>query len=278
MTLCDEDAKVEPERDSDAQSVTLGEPLLVTLPEGLREPAVVSEYEGELVAVREREAQGVGDVEGLMVRDTVPLTVREPVEERLGVLVANGDNEIEDVWEMERDARALSVIEGQLLADNVQRGEPEDDRVPDPHADSEGVAELEMVEDAQRDPVLDTEVERVPELQWVTEAVAEVDTVEEAHRDGVLVTEGDGDAELEKVPVTVPQEVGVAEEQWDAVREAVMEEDADSHTVTVTNGLVAEDVIETLNVTESEGVRELEGVAVTQGDRVLLTVGVVESL
>jgi hypothetical protein len=70
----------------------------------------------------------------------------------------------------------------------------------------------------------------------------------------------------------------VAEEQWDAVREAVMEEDADSHTVTVTNGLVAEDVIETLNVTESEGVRELEGVAVTQGDRVLLTVGVVESL
>ena len=81
MTLCDEDAKVEPERDSDAQSVTLGEPLLVTLPEGLREPAVVSEYEGELVAVREREAQGVGDVEGLMVRDTVPLTVREPVEE-----------------------------------------------------------------------------------------------------------------------------------------------------------------------------------------------------
>lgn len=238
----------------------------------------MSEYEGELVAVREREAQGVGDVEGLMVRDTVPLTVREPVEERLGVLVANGDNEIEDVWEMERDARALSVIEGQLLADNVQRGEPEDDRVPDPHADSEGVAELEMVEDAQRDPVLDTEVERVPELQWVTEAVAEVDTVEEAHRDGVLVTEGDGDAELEKVPVTVPQEVGVAEEQWDAVREAVMEEDADSHTVTVTNGLVAEDVIETLNVTESEGVRELEGVAVTQGDRVLLTVGVVESL
>jgi hypothetical protein len=221
--------------------------LCVKEPEVLPDPLLESEGESVLEAVPlrvmegEGEAQGVGVLQAVVVRDkervletqalgecegeALPVLDCEGVAEEQAVPVVLGKGEavpvVQTVWvrlvevlregDTEAEAHMLTVSEGEALEDGVCMGDCDEVPVSEPLGERVGVLEAQSVEELE--PLGDRDAEGVSVLQTLREGEPE------ALRDGVK--EAAGDREDDTVPLALGVGVTVAHWLGEALKEAV---------------------------------------------------------